>query len=138
MRHVAASGAKATLGTMAVGFMTACLANPEMLDKLVTSLQHLHFSERLIALIEKMHTSKGQEPLAVIQTRCDAMQELINTRAAELADDAPIEAWHAELNKIQRGVEMLQKDPVQDRKKIKALQQRSKKLWDSAFRAAAE
>ena len=75
-------------------------------------------------------------PLERIQLQCDAVEELIESRAAELSDDAPITQWRDELNKIRRGIELISKASVSDRKKIKKLQQRSKKLLDSAFNAA--
>lgn len=71
-----------------------------------------------------------------IQLQCDAVEELIESRAAELSDDAPIAQWRDELNKIRRGTELISKASVKDRNKFKQLQQRSKKLLDSAFNAA--
>lgn len=80
--------------------------------------------------------SQRATPLERIQLQCDAVEELIESRATELSDDAPITQWRDELSKIRRGTKLISKASVSDRKKIKELQQRSKKLLDSAFNAA--
>ncbi|KFI92788.1 hypothetical protein BISA_0480 [Bifidobacterium saguini DSM 23967] len=129
-------GVAAKLGAAAVTAIVSAVANPEMWASFLNWLRDQHFSEKLIELISKMHLTK--DPLEKISLQCEGVEELIASRSAELSDDAPIESWRAELAKIRRGVEMLEKSPDKDRKKIKSLQQRSKKLWDSAFQAAAE
>lgn len=110
---------------------------PEMIERLTLWLKQMNLSQRFIDLMEKLSKLPQQAtPLERIQLQCDAVEELIESRAAELSDDAPITQWRDELNKIRRGIELISKASVSDRKKIKELQQRSKKLLDSAFNAA--
>ena len=110
---------------------------PEMIDRLTLWLKQMNLSQRVIDLMEKLSKLPQQAtPLERIQLQCDAVEELIESRATELSDDAPITQWRDELNKIRRGIELISKASVSDRKKIKKLQQRSKKLLDSVFNAA--
>ncbi|WP_346682798.1 hypothetical protein [Bifidobacterium pullorum] len=110
---------------------------PEMIERLTLWLKQMNLSQRFIDLMEKLSKLPQQAtPLERIQLQCDAVEELIESRATELSDDAPITQWRDELNKIRRGIELISKASVSDRKKIKKLQQRSKKLLDSAFNAA--
>lgn len=110
---------------------------PEMIERLTLWLKQMNLSQRFIDLMEKLSKLPQQAtPLERIQLQCDAVEELIESRATELSDDAPITQWRDELNKIRRGIELISKASVSDRKKIKELQQRSKKLLDSAFNAA--
>ena len=115
----------------------AQFVTPEMFEKLAQWLKQMNLSQRFIQLMEKLSKlSQRATPLERIQLQCDAVEELIESRATELSDDAPITQWRDELNKIRRGIELISKASVSDRKKIKKLQQRSKKLLDSAFNAA--
>ena len=110
---------------------------PEMIERLTLWLKQMNLSQRFIDLMEKLSKLPQQAtPLERIQLQCDAVEELIESRATELSDDAPITQWRDELNKIRRGIELISKASVSDRKKIKKLQQRSKKLLDSVFNAA--
>ena len=110
---------------------------PEMIERLTLWLKQMNLSQRFIDLMEKLSKLPQQAtPLERIQLQCDAVEELIESRATELSDDAPITQWRDELNKIRRGIELISKASVSDRKKIKKLQQRSKKLLDSGFNAA--
>ena len=110
---------------------------PEMIERLTLWLKQMNLSQRFIDLMEKLSKLPQQAtPLERIQLQCDAVEELIESRATELSDDAPITQWRDELNKIRRGTELISKASVKDRNKIKQLQQRSKKLLDSAFNAA--
>lgn len=114
-------GAAATL----IQFVT-----PEMIERLTLWLKQMNLSQRFIDLMEKLSKLPQQAtPLERIQLQCDAVEELIESRATELSDDAPITQWRDELNKIRRGIELISKASVSDRKKIKKLQQRSKKYW---------
>lgn len=102
---------------------------PEMIERLTLWLKQMNLSQRFIDLMEKLSKLPQQAtPLERIQLQCDAVEELIESRATELSDDAPITQWRDELNKIRRGIELISKASVSDRKKIKKLQQRSKKL----------
>lgn len=115
----------------------AQFVTPEMIDKLMQWLKQMNLSQRFIQLMEKLSKlSQRATPLERIQLQCDAVEELIESRATELSDDAPITQWRDELSKIRRGTKLISKASVSDRKKIKELQQRSKKLLDSAFNAA--
>lgn len=115
----------------------AQFVTPEMIEKLTQWLKQMNLSQRFIQLMEKLSKlSQRATLLERIQLQCDAVEELIESRAAELSDDAPITQWRDELNKIRRGTELISKASVKDRNKIKQLQQRSKKLLDSAFNAA--
>ena len=110
---------------------------PEMIERLTLWLKQMNLSQRFIDLMEKLSKLPQQAtPLERIQLQCDAVEELIESRATELSDDAPITQWRDELSKISRGTKLISKASVSDRKKIKELQQRSKKLLDSAFNAA--
>ena len=110
---------------------------PEMIERLTLWLKQMNLSQRFIDLMEKLSKLPQQAtPLERIQLQCDAVEELIESRATELSDDAPITQWRDELNKIKRGIVLISKASVSDRKKIKKLQQRSKKLLDSVFNAA--
>lgn len=110
---------------------------PEMIERLTLWLKQMNLSQRFIDLMEKLSKLPQQAtPLERIQLQCDAVEELIESRATELSDDAPITQWRDELNKIRRGIELISKASVSDRKKIKKLQQRSKILLDSVFNAA--
>ena len=110
---------------------------PEMIERLTLWLKQMNLSQRFIDLMEKLSKLPQQAtPLERIQLQCDAVEELIESRATELSDDAPITQWRDELNKIRRGIELISKASVSDRKKIKKLQQRSKKLLDGVFNAA--
>ena len=110
---------------------------PEMIERLTLWLKQMNLSQRFIDLMEKLSKLPQQAtPLERIQLQCDAVEELIESRATDLSDDAPITQWRDELNKIRRGIELISKASVSDRKKIKKLQQRSKKLLDSVFNAA--
>ena len=110
---------------------------PEMIERLTLWLKQMNLSQRFIDLMEKLSKLPQQAtPLERIQLQCDAVEELIESRATELSDDAPITQWRDELNKIRRGIELISKASVSDRKKIKKLQKRSKKLLDSVFNAA--
>ena len=101
---------------------------PEMIERLTLWLKQMNLSQRFIDLMEKLSKLPQQAtPLERIQLQCDAVEELIESRATELSDDAPITQWRDELNKIRRGIELISKASVSDRKKIKKLQQRSKK-----------
>lgn len=114
-------GAAATL----IQFVT-----PEMIERLTLWLKQMNLSQRFIDLMEKLSKLPQQAtPLERIQLQCDAVEELIESRATELSDDAPITQWRDELNKIRRGIELISKASVSDRKKIKKLQQRSKNYW---------
>lgn len=100
---------------------------PEMIERLTLWLKQMNLSQRFIDLMEKLSKLPQQAtPLERIQLQCDAVEELIESRATELSDDAPITQWRDELNKIRRGIELISKASVSDRKKIKKLQQRSK------------
>lgn len=109
---------------------------PEMLDKTATWLKEKNFSEKFIELVAKIHLPESKNSLENIGYQCDAVEEIILTKSAELADDAPINEWRSELGKIRRGVELIAKSPRTDRKKAKALEQRAKKLFNSVFTAA--
>lgn len=110
---------------------------PEMIERLTQWLKQMNLSQRFIELMERLSkSSRRTTPLEQIELRCSAVEELIESRAAELSDDAPIAQWRDELNKIRRGTELISKASVKDRNKIKQLQQRSQKLLDSAFNAA--
>lgn len=108
-----------------------------MIERLTQWLKQMNLSQRFIELMERLSkSSRRTTPLEQIELRCSAVEELIESRAAELSDDAPIAQWRDELNKIRRGTELISKASVKDRNKIKQLQQRSQKLLDSAFNAA--
>lgn len=115
----------------------AQFVTPEMIEKLAQWLKQMNLSQRFIQLMKKLSKlPQRATPLERIQLQCDAVEELIESRAAELSDDAPLAQWRDELNKIRRGTELISKASIKDRNKTKQLQQRSKKLLDSAFNAA--
>ena len=127
------------LGQMLAGaFVSAAVSRitPDLLDTLLTWLGEQHFSQKFIDLVKQIHLPESKDPMDIVNSQCDAVEELISTKSADLADDAPISQWRGELEKIRRGVDMMSKTPDKDHKKIKALQQRSKRLFDSAFKAA--
>lgn len=138
--------AKGSFGTRivsaAVGMVASYVANPENLDRLIGWVSEQHFPEKIsnsLKQLQKINLMPGKkDPLAVIGAECDTVESLIETRSTELADDAPIEEWRAELDKIRRGVEFMEHAPTKDHKKIKDLQKRSKKLFNSAFSAAVD
>lgn len=130
-----AGKAAAVMGILA---MLTQFVTPEMMDRIAQWMRQQHFSERFIKLIEQIHMPKRKSPLEKIKIQCEAIDELIATRSAELSDDAPITQWRMELDRIRRGMELMNNASVKDRRKIKDLQQRTKKLFDSAFAAAIE
>lgn len=122
-----------------VGNVASTLAQfltPEMLDSTTKWLKDNQFSDKFIGLIHEIHLPRKSSPLDVVRCQCDAVDELIVSKADNLANDAPIEQWRTELDKIRLGLDMLERSPKKDRKKIKALRQRADKLYDSAFTAA--
>jgi hypothetical protein len=130
------------LGGKIVGALTTSAVNyafsTESFDKMAHWLFEQHFSEKFIGLAQKVHMPAGRKPLERISCQCDAVEELIATKADDLADDAPISQWRDELGKIRRGVELVSGMPDKDHRKIRSLQLRAKKLFDSAFKAAVD
>ncbi|WP_416174350.1 MAG: Mobilization protein [Bifidobacterium crudilactis] len=116
----------------------AQLVPPEMTQSAFTWLQQQHFSDKFIDLVKKVHLPEGSDPLERIGYQCDAVEEIIETQSAELSEDAPIGQWRGELDKIRRGLDLIDKDPQKDRKKIKALRHRADSLFNSAFSAAVK
>ncbi|PST48693.1 hypothetical protein COO72_06260 [Bifidobacterium callitrichos] len=135
-------GIGAKVVSAAVGMVMSYAANPENLDRLVIWVRDQHFPQKISDSLERLRqlrlTSGKQDPLTLIVAECNTVEDLIETRSAELADDAPIVQWRDELDKIRRGVEFMEKSPVKERRKIRDLQRRSKKLFDSAFAAAVK
>lgn len=109
---------------------------PEMRDQATRWLHKQNFSKKFIDLVSAMHVSGGKDSLGMIGHQCDAVEELIATKASELGDDAPITQWREELDKLRRGVKLMSDSPTKDRKKMKALEGRAKRLFDSTFNAA--
>jgi hypothetical protein len=116
----------------------AQFVTPEMTQSAFTWLQQQHFSDKFIDLVKKVHLPEGSNPLERIGYQCDAVEEIIETQSAELSEDAPIGQWRGELDKIRRGLDLIDKDPQKDRKKIKALRHRADSLFNSAFSAAVK
>ena len=113
------------------------LVPPEVIDASATWLRDQHFSDKFVTLTKKIHLPESKNPFETIGLQCDAVEELIETKSSELADDAPIDQWRLEVGKIRRGAELLNKASERDHKKIRFLQQRAQKLLNSAFDAAA-
>jgi hypothetical protein len=124
--------------TVVVGIITTLsqVITPEMMGRVVSWLQQQRFSDKFVELIKEIHAPDGKNPLERIGHQCDAVEELIATRSADLADSAPIGEWRGELDKIRRGVELIDSASERDRKKIKSLERRAKGLFDSVFTAA--
>ncbi|KFJ04327.1 hypothetical protein BISU_1893 [Bifidobacterium subtile] len=116
--------------------MLSQFITPEMLGHTAEWLKEQKFSDKFVDLVRKIHFPEDKDPLDVVGYQCDAVEELIETKSADLSDNAPIGQWRGELGRIRRGVELLGKAPVKDRKKVKALEMRAKRLFDSAFTAA--
>lgn len=116
----------------------AQFVTPEMIENATGWLQKQHFSDKFIDLVKKVHLPEGSDPLERIGYQCDAVEEIIETQSAELSEDAPIGQWRGELDKIRRGLDLIDKDPQKDRKKIKALRHRADSLFNSAFSAAVK
>ena len=131
-----ASPGKKTAALIGVVTLLSQFVTPEMLEKAAGWLQEQHFSKKFIELVKKIHLPENKNPLENIGYQCDAVEEIIQTKSAELADDAPITQWRDELGKIRRGIELIARSSQVDRKKTKALEQRSKKLFNSVFTAA--
>lgn len=124
-------------GALRILASLAQFVSPEMLIQIMDWVRNQHFSDKFINIVDKLaHLTSSNNPLATINAQCDAVEELIATKSNELSDDAPITQWHDEVEKIRRGVMLLEKMPKKDGKKAKELKQRSKKLFDSAFLAA--
>lgn len=128
-----------TVGTVASIIDTvAQFLTPEMTQSAFEWLQQQHFSDKFIDSVKKVHLPEGNDPLERIGYQCDAVEEIIEKQSAELAEDAPIGQWRGELNKIRRGLDLIDKAPQKDRKKIKALRHRADSLFNSAFSAAVK
>ena len=130
------------LGQLFTGALISAAVNnivtPGSFDKILSWLSGQHFSQKFINLVKQIHLPEGKDPMETVSRQCDAVEELIATKSSDLADDAPIGQWRRELEKIRRGIDLMNRAPSADRKKVKALQQRSKRLFDSAFKAAVE
>lgn len=145
-RTTNAAAKKNAFGAKVVGAVADVVvhyvANPENLGKLLAWVGEQRFPEKISDSLKRLQrlqrTSGKQDPLELIGAECDTVESLIETRSVELSDDAPIELWRAELDKIRRGVEFMEHAPIKDHGKIKELRQRSRKLFNSAFKAAVD
>ncbi|WEV74763.1 hypothetical protein OZX74_04425 [Bifidobacterium sp. ESL0798] len=106
---------------------------PEQVKQVVGWLKDQQFSDKFIELTKKIHFQDKHDLFAKVENQCDAVEELIRTRSSMLADDAPISAWRVELEKIRTGTELVKEAKTNDTKKIKALEKRASKLYNSVF-----
>ncbi|MFT8640263.1 hypothetical protein [Bifidobacterium sp.] len=110
--------------------------NQDTINTATTWWAKQDFSAKFTEIIKKIYSPETKNPLEATGHWCDAVEELIETKSADLSDDAPISQWREEMDKIRRGVELINNSLTKDRKQIKTLEVRAKKLFDSAFKAA--
>ncbi|WEV52293.1 hypothetical protein [Bifidobacterium sp. ESL0704] len=109
------------------------IVSPDQVKEIVGWLKDQQFSDKFIELTKKIHFQDKHDLFAKVENQCDAVEELIRTRSSMLADDAPISAWRVELDKIRTGTELVKEAKANDTKKIKALEKRASKLYNSVF-----
>lgn len=109
------------------------IISPDQVKQVLEWLKAQQFSDKFIELTRKIHLPDKQDPLSKVVNQCDAVEELIQTRSLMLSDDAPISAWRVELDRIRTGIQLVQEAGGNDVKKIKALEKRASKLYDSVF-----
>lgn len=109
------------------------IVTPEQFHQAADWLKEQHFSDRFIELTKQIHLSDRRDPLSTVENQCDAVEELIQTRSSLLDDDAPISSWRVELDKLRTGIKLVEKAQGNDTKKIKELEKRAAKLYNSVF-----
>lgn len=107
--------------------------SPDQVKQVVQWLKEQQFSDKFIELTKKIHLPDKHDPLSKVENQCEAVEELIQTRSSMLADDAPISAWRVELDKIRTGAKLVKEAKGNDIKKVRELEKRAGKLYNSVF-----